>query len=126
MSRKKDHKSRDTAVIYEQEGYWVAHSLRTDQVGVGDRIVDALADLIIATHQVCDLAAEDDTIACFREAPAKIQRMAAQAKPLPGEIYEVAHKMATGEWPEGWEPPTPTKDGRKKYRTEVSKETAGC
>jgi hypothetical protein len=93
---------KDTLVIYrsQEDGCWIAHSLRTDQVGVGDRIVVALADAIKAVHQVSDLAAGDSTIRLRREAPPDVQEMARRAKPLPREIYEIAHKMVHGQWPE--------------------------
>lgn len=92
----------DEVVIYhsEEDGCWVAHSLRTDQVGAGDRIVDALATLIRGIHGLCRLAAQDRTVGYLREAPAEIQNLARKAKVLPLEVYEVAHKMATGQWPE--------------------------
>jgi len=96
----------DTIVIYrsEEDECWVAHSLRTDQLGVGPRIVDALADAIKAVGQVAEVAASDPTIALFREAPPRIQEMARRARPMPTEIYEIALKMARGQWPEYLEP----------------------
>jgi hypothetical protein len=100
MPRTKIHFD-DDVVIYRsaEDGGWVAHSLRTDQIGAGDRIVDALAELIRAVHGLLHLAEEDETIAYLREAPAEVQDLAADANVLPLEIFEVAHKMATGTWP---------------------------
>lgn len=97
---------RDAAVIFfsQEDGCWIAHSLRTDQCGTGVGIAYALADLIRAVDQVCEIAREDETVAYLREAPQDIQKMAATGKKLPREIYEVAHKMARGQWPENIEP----------------------
>ena len=92
----------DTLIIYfsKEDECWIAHSLRTDQIGTGERIVDALTDAIKAVHAVCKAAAEDETIAYLREAPEDVQTRAKNATQLPIEIYEIAHKKATGEWPE--------------------------
>src|SRR5207253_11182151 len=92
----------EPAVIYHshEDGCWIAHGLLTDQIGTGDRLVTALADLLRAVHAVRRLAAKDPTVAVERPAPKEIQQMAAKAKPLPKEVSEVAHKMAFGEWPE--------------------------
>jgi len=96
----------DQAVIYHsaEDGCWIAHSLRTDQLGTGADMTRALADLIRAIHQVLDVSAADETIAFLREAPAPIQALAKTSKPLPREIYEVAHKMVHGNWPADIEP----------------------
>lgn len=91
----------DTTYIYfsPEDCCWVAHSLRTDQVGYGQDVVTALTDVIRAVDAVCKLAQEDETIAFLREAPDEIQVRARLAKKLPGELYEIAHKQARGEWP---------------------------
>src|SRR3982751_5626770 len=96
----------ESAVIYHsrEDECWIAHSLRTDQIGTGNRIVDALADLIRAVDQVRRVAKADRTVALHRDAPKDIQRLAKRAKPLPREIYEVAHRMVHNEWPTYIEP----------------------
>jgi hypothetical protein len=96
----------DKVVIYhsQADGCWLAHSLRTDQVGAGADMGRALADLIRGIDQLLALAEEDQTVAYQREAPAEIQALAARSKALPKEIYEVAHKLARGDWPESIEP----------------------
>jgi hypothetical protein len=70
--------ARDTVVIYHspEDGCWIAHSLRSDQIGTGRHPIEALADLIKAIKQVFDLAKRDKTIAYLREAPAEIQALA--------------------------------------------------
>ena len=95
---------REEVVIYysEEDSGWIAHGLRTDQIGTGDRIVDALADLMKAVHQICAEAAKDKTLAYLRAAPQEIQDIARRAIPLPGEIYEIAYKKVHGQWPEDW------------------------
>jgi hypothetical protein len=91
----------DRIVVYfsPEDQCWIAHSLRMDQIGTGERIVDAMATLIRGASAVLECAAEDETLAYLREAPEEIQQKARDAKDLPLEIYEVAHKMALGKWP---------------------------
>lgn len=102
MSGTEKTEIKDTIFIRHssEDDCWVAHSLRTDQIGTGDDIVTALADAITAIDQVMTLAHEDPTVNCFREAPADIQEMAKHAKKLPGELYEIAHLKARGDWPD--------------------------
>jgi hypothetical protein len=96
----------DSVVIYHStdDNCWIAHSLRTDQVGTGVDMGRALADLIQGIDQLLEIASEDVTVAYLREAPADVRAIAAKSKPLPKEIYEVAHKIARGEWPEDIDP----------------------
>ena len=111
----------DTAVIYysRADACWIAHSLRTDQIGTGGRIVDALADLIKAILQVCELAKKDQTIAVLRPAPKEIRDLVKRAKPLPRESYEVAHRMVHNQWPEYIEPDFKPRDEGESFTTEV-------
>jgi hypothetical protein len=94
----------DIAVIYfsKEDGAWVAHSLKTDQVGIADSQVNALAQLIRLVHALCDEAESDPTVRVFEDAPAEVHAMAKKSKKLPGEIFEVAHRKAMGRWPEEW------------------------
>jgi hypothetical protein len=96
----------DSALIYhsQENGCWIAHSLRTDQVGTGIDMGHALADLIRGVDGLLELAREDETMAYLREAPADIRARAAASKNLPREIYEVAHKIARGDWPKDIDP----------------------
>ncbi|MDY7011139.1 MAG: hypothetical protein SVV80_10370 [Planctomycetota bacterium] len=110
----------DMCVIYEsrQDNCWIAHSLRTDQIGTGDCVVNALADLLKAIEQIFDLANQEKDISVLREAPTRIQQMAKTADPLPREIYEIAYKRVHGEWPKDikarFEIPH-----RRKYKTNI-------
>lgn len=103
----------ETCLIYEsrKDKCWIAHSLRTDQIGIGNGVVEALADLLIAVDQLLELAEEEDNIEIFRPAPAAIQNKARTAQRLPKEIYEIAHRKARGDWPLGIEVTVP-KRGR--------------
>jgi len=91
----------DTVFIHysQDDSCWIAHSLRTDQVGTGADMGRALADLITAVDQVFELAQNDATIQVMCEAPKEIQDRAAMGRKLPREFFEVAHKIARGEWP---------------------------
>jgi hypothetical protein len=92
---------RESCVIYysPDDKCWIAHGLRTDQVGTGDCVVDALADLMKAIDQILALARQEGDIEVLREAPPEIQKRAQSAKQLPIELCEIAHKKVRGTWP---------------------------
>ena len=109
----------DTVFIHysQDDSCWIAHSLRTDQVGTGADMGRALADLITAVDQVFELAQNDATIQVMCEAPKEIQDRAAMGRKLPREFFEVAHKIARGEWlPRSRLPPTVMRSLRPKSR----------
>jgi len=110
----------DKVVIYEsrEDGCWIAHSLRTDQIGTGDCVVEALADAIKAIDELVALAEEDGSVALFRPAPAKIRRMAETAAKLPREVYEIAHRRARNTWPREIIEPA-FKPKRKRFCAEI-------
>lgn len=92
---------QDIAVIYhsqEDEG-WIAHSIHTDQVGIGNTPTNALAELIRLVDKLLALASADDSVAFLRKAPDEVIEHVKQSKPFPIEWFEVAHKKARGEWP---------------------------
>lgn len=93
---------RDTFVIFHstEDQCWIAHSLRTDQFGTGECVVDALVDGMKAVDQVVALAKKKPDIQVLSDAPEQIQQIAKKAQPLPKEIYEIAHKKLYGDWPE--------------------------
>ncbi len=129
MSKKPTHPLRDdTVLIYHsrEDDCWIAHSLRTDQIGTGDGIVNAVADAIKAISQVFELAAQDRTLDPYREAPPHILLMAKKAKPLPREFYEIAHLRALGKWPEGLEGDFTSHDDDKPLKIEVTREATSC
>ena len=78
-----------------------------------------MADLIRAMHALAKLAAKDNSVAYLREAPAEVQAIAKRSTPLPREIFEVAHKMATGKWPAEFELDFRPKDARASFRAEL-------
>jgi len=121
MAKKKNVGFPDQVAVYhsEEDGCWIAHSLRTDQIGTGARIVDALADLIRGMVAFLELASADKTINLFRDAPPEVQEIAKRSKALPGEIFEVAHKMATGQWPKEIEPDFKPNDEHASFWAEV-------
>ncbi len=102
MVWEKEMLTADTIVIYEcpEDHVWIANSLRTDQIGTGDGIVDALADCISAIKQVCELAKTDKSVSILHEAPEAIQKMAIGSQKLPHEMYEVAYRRVHNQWPE--------------------------
>ena len=112
---------KDVAFIYrsQEDDCWIAHSLRTDQIGTGIDMGRALADLIRGIDSLLQIAAEDGTVAYLREAPKEIQDRAAISKPLPKEIYEVAHKIARGEWPTEIDPSFQATDDDEEFTAEV-------
>jgi hypothetical protein len=111
----------DSIVIYpsEEDKCWIAHSLKTDQIGTGERIVDALADVLKAIHAIQEEALKDGTLAVYRNAPPEIQQLFRKAKDLPREIFEVAHKMVHGKWPEDWSKPEPKSQRRAAFKTDI-------
>lgn len=93
----------DECLLYysRSDQCWIGHSLRTDQIGTGDCVLDSLADLMSGIKKLLELAAEDETITIYREAPASIKKRAEKATLLPEEIFEIAYKKVYGDWPGG-------------------------
>ena len=117
----------DTCVIYRSpaDECWIAHSLRTDQIGTGECVLDALTDLLRALKQLLKLKEEDPDVVVWRSAPARIRQMAARARQLPRELFEIAHKRVEGEWPADLSlsvSPKPRRRARR-YRADIE-ETA--
>ena len=124
VRRKTGSSSADTCVIFasRQDECWIAHSLRMDQIGTGQSVLEALEDLLRAIEQVRAEARADKSIEIFREAPARIQRMAESATPLPKELFEVAHKRVHGNWPK--EIKIRTESTRKRFKAELREPAA--
>lgn len=113
--------NKDTLVIYysDEDRCWVAHSLHTDQIGMGERIIDALADALTAIEQVRKVAREDPSVNMWCEAPPEIKALANDAKVLPRELYEIAYKMAHGMWPAEIDMKAES-DTRSRFSTELT------
>ena len=75
---------RETCVIYEspEDGCWVAHGLRTDQIGTGDSVVEALVDFMRALDQIIRVAGREKNVELYRSAPPEIRAKAKTAKIL--------------------------------------------
>jgi hypothetical protein len=103
MARKQGKSFTEMCVIYESEEDkgWVAHGLRTDQIGCGDCVVDALVAYVRAVDNLLKVAGEEKDVQILREAPPEVQARQRTATPLPKEIYEIAHKRVRGTWPKG-------------------------
>ncbi len=104
MAKKPKNKKKnfwDIFAIYfsKSDKCWIAHSLRTDQFGTGDCVLNAFIDGMKAVDQVVELAKKHPDIEVFHDAPEKIQQIAKDAIPLPKEILEIAHKKLYGKWP---------------------------
>lgn len=91
---------REAAVVYwsKPDRRWIAHGLRTDQIGAGESPIRALADLMLALDQVVAEAARQN-ISALRPAPPAIRRLASRGKALPVEVYRIAERIARGDWP---------------------------
>jgi len=100
-SKNNKKKFWDIYAIYysKSDKCWIAHSLRTDQFGTGDCVVDAFVDGMKAVDQIIELAKKHPDIEVLRDAPEEIRQIARNAMRLPDEIYEIAHKKLYGEWP---------------------------
>ena len=98
----------DVAVIYpseDEEGMWVAHSLLTDQIGMGTCVLDAFVELRKAIAALLELAKSDPSVAVFRPAPPEVQERLRRAKKLPDEIVEIADMQMEGRFPVRLEKP---------------------
>ena len=92
----------DTAVIYpspQTKGRWIAHSINTDQIGVGDCVLDAYIELTKAVTALLEAANNDPSIEVIRRAPDNICEKLRTAKSLPKEILEIAALKLTGQFP---------------------------
>ena len=92
----------DTWVLYlseDEEGMWVAHSLNTDQVGMGKCALDAYVALYKAMESLLEAASKDARIDLFSRAPEEVCRRARHARPLPKEIVDIAQMRLRGQRP---------------------------
>jgi hypothetical protein len=89
----------DLAVIYpseEEKGKWVAHSILTDQIGVGDCVLEAFVELRRAIKALLEAAQQDADIQVFRLAPDNVRQRLLNAAKLPDEIIEIADMQLAG------------------------------
>lgn len=81
------------------DGCWIAHSLKTDQIGTGECVINALADMIKAVNQVHELAKKGSDIAFYQPPPKSILSKMKKARELPIQFIEIAYRIATNQWP---------------------------
>ena len=96
------HRLRDVWVIYpsaNEPGKFVAHSLYTDQIGVAECVLNAYVELCRAVQTLLCEARRDARVKVFQPAPDEVWRMLEEARPLPREIAEFAHRMLHGRRP---------------------------
>lgn len=94
-------KFADECVVYHSktDNCWLAHSLRTDQIGTGKDAIDALVELLESVRSLLILSRKHTDIRVRREAPFAVQKLAHKAISLPNELFEIACKRARGVWP---------------------------
>jgi len=71
----REEKDKYECKVYwcDVDDVWISHSLYTDQIGAGITLVEAVQDMIKAVDAVFELAAEDETIQPWRDAPKEIR-----------------------------------------------------
>lgn len=102
LSHRTNQLGTDEFVIYYSvsDKCWIAHSLRTDQIGTGISILPSLVDLLLALDTLAGFAGDNSAINLFRNAPSEVKKKAKAGQNLPHELYEIAYKKAFGKWPE--------------------------
>ena len=88
----------DRIVIYREDGRWVAHSIETDQIGVDEEMIVAVADLIKTVYHLLEIAEKDKTIVIKRKAPKEIIDKEKKSIILSDDIFNIACEMAMGKW----------------------------
>jgi hypothetical protein len=86
----------DVCVIYRSEddpGMWVAHSVNTDQIGMGKCILEAYITLRKALHSLIEEYEKDPTIPLISPAPVEIQQRLKLARPLPKVLLDRAEEL---------------------------------
>ena len=89
----------DVAVIYpspNEKGKWVAHSIETDQIGVGECVLDAYVELRRAVTALLNAAVRDPSIRVLNRAPESVCNRLMTARKLPDEIVEIAELRLNG------------------------------
>ena len=98
----------DTFVIYpseQEEGFWVAHSLNTDQIGTGQCVLDAYVALLRAMRILLEEAAKNPNLRLLTPAPKEVRDRCKHARRLPMEIIEIASMVLDGKQPAETPPP---------------------
>jgi len=113
-ARNRRHRAFRCVIYYSRKDKcWVAHSLDLDQIGTGDCVLDALVGLLRAVDHVYHYAQKDPSLCVYRDAPDSVWDMFKTAQQLPGEIFEIAHKIVHHTWPEDIHADFDTKKNQK-------------
>ena len=101
QKRSMNRPKKDSILVYysRQDRAWFAHSLQTDQIGCGDGILEAIESLLRGIMTIMEMRKADPSIEAWHEAPPAIQAKVKNAKPLPYEFVEIAHRRVHGDWP---------------------------
>lgn len=88
----------DHFVVYrsqEDEGLFVAHSVRTDQVGVADSVVEAVHEMYCSLHALLEDARKDKNLQIDQLAPDPVVKLFLAAEWLPDEDWgKIRSKVA--------------------------------
>lgn len=104
----------DICVIYqdvEVEGNWIAHSINTDHVAVGNCVLNAYVELEEVLNRLLREASRDKNIQFMSSAPQEIIDKLKHARPLPKELLEIAELRRNGK-NKGRKPGKPPWGGR--------------
>jgi hypothetical protein len=86
----------DVCVIYrsaDEPGMWVAHSVNTDQIGMGKSILEAYVVLKKALRSLIEEYEKDPTRPLMSPAPVEIQERLKRARPLPKALLDRAEEL---------------------------------
>jgi hypothetical protein len=97
---------KDEFVVYysQEDNSWIAHSLHTDQIGLGgDSIVDAIVNLITGLHNLLEFAKNStEHFTLSVDAPPNIFLLAEKAKLLPPSVYQLVMGKLFNRIPSSW------------------------
>lgn len=97
---------KDEFVVYysQEDNSWIAHSLHTDQIGLGgDSVVDAIVNLITGLHNLFEFAKNStEHFTLSVDAPPNIFLIAEKAKLLPASVYQLVMEKLFNRIPSSW------------------------
>ena len=89
----------DTWILYpstSKRGYWIAHSVNTDQIGMGASVLNAYLELHKAMDILLAEAKKHKMADIIHPAPQEILDKLAHARPLPKKIVDIATMKLRG------------------------------
>lgn len=99
MSASRQQAMADVWLIYPSEedpGKWVAHSLNTDQLAVGDSVEEAYELLLQVMEELKRAWREDPDLDILSPAPEEVRSLLSRARPMPREIVERVARRRSG------------------------------